>query len=991
MTERKTILIVDDQESIIKALKRLLLSEPYDIISAPDGAAALEMVKDHRSEIFLIISDQRMPNMTGTMFLEKSAEMIPDAVRFILSGYSDRCNGINSPNQVTAHRYISKPWDNDELLIMIKQAYEYPDRVRALVESGDDTLSGSPENNIMDVEIIKFGEQRKDRSLGRVAVHHGFINQKQLDESLTAMQSARQSGRRVSLENILFEKGFISSENLGKLIAVTRRKIGTTFGKSAIKEFGISPADIDRCLAIQAQEFSNTSTCRLLGDILVAEKILTEEQRDSIIVDMTFSEKELLNSDGDKSSSLQSGDTAKLQERIILNKKKKQLFRQRALDKIFCKSAMKRNMATEAEALKALEEQLIHFTKTFEIRFIKDILVERSIISQSQADTITASVGGFHPSQLRVAQTDTLTHPNMASATTGEPHMQVASIDKSPLQPSSDITQNSTGQKKITIGESNAFELTISAGEMEATIELAGDMPDSTTADQLKELLSKEHIVYGLADDVAIELFLRQAATKKAKLTVARGKPIKPGRNATIKYLFEDENSRFGKELESGKFDYRERGEIASVTQGTILAEKIPLIPPVNGMTICGDEIPAPIPLDMDLDCGKGVEISKDGLKAVAISHGRPDLSLGGKISVMPEKIIKGNVDFKIGNIKFGGDVVVQGTILAGFSVTANNITVGDIEEAEVHSTNTLFVKNCINDSKIRTGGALAAHIIKKSTVFASGDVVVQKEIIDSTITTSGRVIIPRGRIVASTIHAAKGIEAMNIGSELSDPCHLFPGADDHALDLLKIFSVRINSQSDHLAQLEAAKSQYEQQSLQQLTNLSEISKRQEELVMEKKKLLKEKTDSANSMLRKKIDESIAEIDNRAVKLDETINRLFDEQESSESKAKEVMAKIKVVKDKLKILSKEKNGFETWYEAQKREAQKSGVTGVVVQGTLFAGTHIVGDGCSKTVTSHIRNSRIHQVVNSDNPEKPFCEIRIDPLSSKPSQPHVYRT
>ncbi len=960
MTKKNTILIVDDQESIIKSLKRLLLPEPYYILSAPDGKSALEIIKNcqesideqrddikEKLNIFLIISDQRMPNMTGTQFLEKTVDILPNAIRFILSGYADREDILESINQGVTHRYLTKPWNSDELLIMIRQALESPEKVRELVGSGSSQLE-LPETNSMDIEIQKFDQHRKDLFLGRVAIHHGFITQEQLERSLTAMQSARQAGRSVSLENILFEKGLISSEDMSKIIAVTRRRMGKTFAKTAIQNFGVPQLDIERALAIQAQEFSNTSTCRLLGDILVAEKKITEEQKESIIIDQIYSEREMLSSSDNKNDIPVPN--------ITLKRKKKNFLRQRALDKIFCKAVINRNFATESEILNALEAQMIHFTKTFEIKQIKEILVERSIISQLQAQAIIDAISQPHPPSLLQNQ-----------------------------EPIVNTNHNKTDIKE-------PFEVTVSEGELEASIRLIGDMPEGMDVASLKKMLAiKHHIVYGLVDDVLIELFLRQcqSSSKNDKFIIARGKPAKPGRNGVIKYFFESENNNFGKELASGKFDYRERGEIPNITQGTVLAEKIPAIQPINGITVHGSQIEVPAPNDLNLDCGQGVEISKDGLQAVAAANGRPDISLTGKVSVFPEKIIKGNVDFRTGNVKFSGDIIVHGSILPGFSVTGGNLTVNDIDEADVNISNSLSVKNNINGSLIKTGVLLTAQIIKKSKIIAHGDVVVQKEIIDCTIITSGKVIVPRGRILASTIHAAKGIEAMNIGSEVSTPCNLFPGSDDHAKDILKKFTENIERHKQNIVKLEALEKQYNNQSIKQLNDLSELSRLQERLAIERKKTLDDKKFATSPIVKKQMDEFLADLDTRALKMDETINNLFDENDSLQTKISEIKAKLKSIRTDMQALLKDKNSFKKWYDQQKEEAHKQ-IVGVVVHGTLFAGTQITGTDCTLTAKSNIKNSIIHQITNLSDPNNPFNEIAVVPLSSK-GKPHVYRS
>ncbi|MGD9731307.1 MAG: flagellar assembly protein A [Desulfamplus sp.] len=961
-TVKKSILIVDDQESIIKALRRLLMAEPYNILSAPDGESALELIKRHQNStkedkdnIFLIISDQRMPNMTGVEFLQAAVEMLPDAVRFILSGYSDEHSALNAIKRGIVHRYITKPWKNDELMFLINQAFNSPDKIKRLAGSNapHEKALQEHESNIMEKELKEFEQRSKDSSLGKMAVIHGFINQKQLEESMTAMQVDRQAGRNVSLENILFEKGFISSDNMGKLVAATRRKLGKSFAAIAIKDYGVKPEDIERCFAIQAKEFSSTTTCRLLGEILVAENIITEDQKDSIVIDMTYSERDIIpNSDNNKKSA-----------EIILNQRKKKFFKQRALDKIFCKSAIKKSFVTESEVLKALEEQLFHFTKTFEIKLIKDILLERAIIAPSQSDEINALISGDtdHQTAKQPIQTD-----------------QQSQTDKTPLQ---------------TIDENNLFELTLSDDQMEAWIKVTGDLPEDMTAEKLKKIAAENQITYGLADDLSIEIFLRACKDKSTSqhiFAIAKGKPVKLGRSASIKYFFQDHNADFGKELESGKFDYRERAEMPTVNQGAVLAEKIPLIQGVSGISVKGAEIEAPAIVDIELNCGTGAEISKDGLKVVAAANGRPDRSLVGKISVLPELAIKGDVDFKTGNIKFNGDVTVNGTILAGFTVASNNLTVMDIEEAEVNIKNNLFIKSSANDSKITTGGTVAAQILKKCTVVAQGDVVVQKEIIDCTIITSGMVKVPRGRIVASEIHAAKGIEAMNIGSDVSSPCHLFPGAEDHALDIIKQFNDKIDLKKEQLAKIEAVKEEYEKQSWNHLNNLSELSKVQEQLAINKKSILNQIRTVTIEAVKKQMAGSIADIDKKILKADEAVNKLFDEHDNTENRANETKAAIKKLQSEIEIILKEKSAFKTWYESQKEEILKDGNPAVNVQGTVSARTQITGSNASVTLKSSVRNSKIHQVMNSQNPANPFYEMRIDPLSAKTKQAHVYR-
>jgi response regulator RpfG family c-di-GMP phosphodiesterase len=116
------ILFVDDEENVLRSLKRLFMSEDYTVLTAlsgPDGLAVLKEV-----EVPVIVSDQRMPIMTGAEFLEKSRELSPDSVRIILTGYADVEAAIGAINRGGAYRYVSKPWNDNELLLVIKDAFD---------------------------------------------------------------------------------------------------------------------------------------------------------------------------------------------------------------------------------------------------------------------------------------------------------------------------------------------------------------------------------------------------------------------------------------------------------------------------------------------------------------------------------------------------------------------------------------------------------------------------------------------------------------------------------------------------------------------------------------------------------------------------------------------------------------------------------------------------------------------------------------------------
>lgn len=116
------ILLVDDEVNITKALRRLLMEdERYDIYIAHSGPEGLAQIAEE-PDIGVIVSDQRMPEMTGVEFLQQACEKVPDAVRILLTGYADIEASIAAINQGAVFRYLTKPWKEEELLQVVAEA-----------------------------------------------------------------------------------------------------------------------------------------------------------------------------------------------------------------------------------------------------------------------------------------------------------------------------------------------------------------------------------------------------------------------------------------------------------------------------------------------------------------------------------------------------------------------------------------------------------------------------------------------------------------------------------------------------------------------------------------------------------------------------------------------------------------------------------------------------------------------------------------------------
>ena len=118
---RRTLLLVDDEPSILSALKRLFRPDGYRLLTAASGAEALELLASHQVDV--ILSDQRMPGMTGVDFLRRTKALHPDTIRMTLSGFTDLQSIIDAVNEGAVYKFLTKPWDDDRLRGHVTQAF----------------------------------------------------------------------------------------------------------------------------------------------------------------------------------------------------------------------------------------------------------------------------------------------------------------------------------------------------------------------------------------------------------------------------------------------------------------------------------------------------------------------------------------------------------------------------------------------------------------------------------------------------------------------------------------------------------------------------------------------------------------------------------------------------------------------------------------------------------------------------------------------------
>jgi FixJ family two-component response regulator len=155
-----TVLLVDDELNILNSLKRLLLDEDFRIMTATSGEQGLALLGGGERPA-VIVSDQRMPGMEGSEFLARTREIAPDSIRIMLTGYSDIGAAVDAVNRGGISRYITKPWNDEDLKLTIRDAQK---RYALIMENGRLTAELQEKNRLLEEFNADLERKVKERT-----------------------------------------------------------------------------------------------------------------------------------------------------------------------------------------------------------------------------------------------------------------------------------------------------------------------------------------------------------------------------------------------------------------------------------------------------------------------------------------------------------------------------------------------------------------------------------------------------------------------------------------------------------------------------------------------------------------------------------------------------------------------------------------------------------------------------------------------------------
>ena len=164
----RTLLLVDDEDNVLSSLRRLLRRQGWRILVARSGEEGLARLAEH--DVDVILSDQRMPGITGVEFLRRAKALYPDTVRMVLSGYTELQSITDAVNEGAIYKFLTKPWDDQQLVSHIDEAFarkqqaDEAHRLDAEMRQANETLLQA---NQRQLELLARQHQQLDLEAGR--------------------------------------------------------------------------------------------------------------------------------------------------------------------------------------------------------------------------------------------------------------------------------------------------------------------------------------------------------------------------------------------------------------------------------------------------------------------------------------------------------------------------------------------------------------------------------------------------------------------------------------------------------------------------------------------------------------------------------------------------------------------------------------------------------------------------------------------------------
>ena len=612
----------------------------------------------------------------------------------------------------------------------------------------------------------------------------------------------------------------------------------------------------------------------------------------------------------------------------------------------------------------ALEDQQNDIKEKKKPRLIGDMMVAAGLLTERQRDYILKLQNRVRKNAIAA----TVVTPDGPAEKVPAPESSKAAADpETGIDPADDTDTGAeekaslaAASQEVTLLDpeiiTGGIQLQVSSDFMAAFLTKTDQFDDNLLASDIKEELIDRGIVAGIVAEEMIDGFIQSTGFKTQSFRVAKGiRPIQ-GQDAKVEFFFNTDYLKAGGMDDNGYIDFKQRGEIPLVDKGTVLAEKIPRVEARWGQNIYGDEVMTEKGEDTPLRFGHGVVLSEDGLKLLADVRGYPKYSLSGVVFVHEEYTAGGDVDYETGHIEFDGNVNVKGCIKSGFKVRGNDVTTVELDGGIIEAEGDVKVDGGINEGSVYARGNVYAKFIHNSEINCMGDVYVQKEIVDSTIETSGSCSIANGKLISSTVTAKMGLMARNIGTEMGRPSVIKVGHDAFTQRELKKNKAEVARVKEEILGQESKRDKLKEQNTLLQKEITELAHVQDRAQLEQREIDTQLNDPAAAAdaeaLKRRLKALLANVDEAENKLD----HCFEKSEALESAMKKISRIIEKLQVQRDALVAERNNLSKWAKDNPGKAM------VAVEGALLAGTQVIGKHSEYTAEKEIRHARISELL-----------------------------
>jgi len=623
------------------------------------------------------------------------------------------------------------------------------------------------------------------------------------------------------------------------------------------------------------------------------------------------------------------------------------------LDRKFGMLAAKKGYASKEQINQAFQEQKSQAAAGKTV-LIGDILVQAKILTEEQRNEILDSQKEL---KRQFAARD------QASQEVKEPEK-----DQEEKADASEVAEEAVEEsppdldKAKRVQNDSGFELAITPDRIRAYIYPLEENTPEVGFDDIKSLLGMEGIKFGIVEDEKIAEYLAARPSKDNVFKVAQGIPVDPGKQPEIKYYFDINWLKAATIDESGKIDYKNRGKIPMVKQGELLAELLPGTEGKPGKDIYGEIVDSPPPDLVSLSCGRGAKRSDDSTSAISEIDGLPELLDNGTICVSDTLPISGDVGVETGHIEFDGHIDVKGAVQEGYRVKGKTLKADEIHNAEIEMQGDIAIAKGIIGAKIITDGTVKARHIRDSKVDALGDVHVEREVYEAHIETNGLFSIERGVIMGSTISAMKGIDALDIGSEASDPCTIITGIDNRLEKQITTFNMQIAKKEKERERLNALIKEIKDRPEKIDEEIGKLAQKQDQ-AMVKGRTLKQTLKSLQAANDRKnivkVLTIIKAMNSKLAQIQSSIDSLLKEQEQIEANIEKYTGQVTKLEEEIVELQ---DDIKSLLEMSKIRQVS---TGVKATGKVYDRTSIRGRNSSLIVKGTLERVLIQEIKNPE--------------------------